>query len=182
MNFCDMLLFGTLLLVSWILVPWIFLVLDTIHTARPFEKDDMPVACRPFVVSEYLERMEKANLEIIRYKEANRDTEPITLWIGLYGVRVVDGEVVWVDRYTKPQTSSGGKGGSWYPLQDPVQTLMSPIQYPVVYAAQQAVQYCGTMNYIALQSSLMSQCCSVTAEQMSRALQECCCVQDRKGI
>lgn len=134
---------------------------------------------RPFVVSEYLGRMEKANLEILRDKEAKRDTEPITLWVGLHGVRLVDGVVVWVDKYPKPQTGGGGQGGSWYPVQDPIQTLMSPIQYPVLYAAQQAVQYYDTMNYMAIQNRLMSQCCSTTAEQLSRALQECCCVQNK---
>lgn len=135
---------------------------------------------KPFVVSEYLERMEKANCEILRNREANRQDEPITLWIGLHGVRLVDGVVVWVDKYPKPQTGGGGQGGSWYPLQDPIQTLMSPIQYPVAYAAQQAIQYYDTMNYRALQNRLMSQCCSATAEQMTRALQECCCVQNKR--
>lgn len=133
---------------------------------------------RPFVVSEYLERMEKANCEILRDKEAKRDTEPITLWIGLHGVRLVDGEVVWVDKYPKPKT----QGHITYPVYAPVQSQMCALQYPLVYATQQAMQHQIAMDTLANQQMLLTQSYGVTAAQMSEALQQACCTWNNKNL
>lgn len=56
---------------------------------------------RPFVVSEYLTRIEKASLDILESRKPTDKT--IVLWFGLDGLRLnEDGAMKWVSRKKKP--------------------------------------------------------------------------------
>ncbi len=58
---------------------------------------------KPFIVSEYLSRIEQENLKIMEERE-NKEEYIITLWIGLDGLRMKDnGEFEWITRMEKKE-------------------------------------------------------------------------------
>lgn len=68
---------------------------------------------QPFVVSEYLDRIEKANLEIM--EERKPVEKVIILWWGLDGLRLnEDGSIEWISR-KEPETAS--QNVFWQPCQ-----------------------------------------------------------------
>lgn len=81
-----------------ILIEAMVSVLEWIRYTICRDSDDYtPSYVSTYSLSEYWDRIEKAHLEILQ-DQAQEKREPITLWWGLKGVRVVDDQVVWVDR------------------------------------------------------------------------------------
>lgn len=142
-------------------------IAEAIESAKRLEEAINHICSpEPFIVSEYLDRMEKAYCKVLQEAELNRDKEPIVLWIGLKGVKLVGDEVVWVDRYPKTsiEPGAGGAGGSAMPYTLPLIGAFQPMpfQYPVPF---------GYMNW--------AQSCNVYPSVLDQYTAQTCCVSNK---
>lgn len=118
-------------MIAWVIGMSAAIIICSLHymiNERPYEREPLKPA-EPFIVSEYYDRMEKADLDILEHREAVEQT--IILWWGLDGLRLnEDGELEWVSR-RKPRPVDTGElrgFGKYMVLQNPEQQIAAQME------------------------------------------------------
>jgi len=80
-------------------------VCNALSALIPYEKEDTVANAVPFVLSEYFDRMEKTNLEILEQRVQVKQV--IILWWGLDGLQLSEnGTLKWISRKKQPIVSN----------------------------------------------------------------------------
>lgn len=134
------------------------------HTIYRDSNDYTPSYVSTYSLSGYWSRIEKAHLEILQ-DQAREKREPITLWWGLRGVRVVDDKVVWVDRPLPP------KDKDYSPLPY-CSNFNPPLSGGLMGLADLSIQYGITYS---MAMNQLNQRISSQMSLINQQINQCCC-------
>ena len=150
-----------------VLIEALIYVLEWIEHTICGDSDDYTSShVSTYSLSEYWNRIEKAHLEIL-WDQVHEEKEPITLWWGLRGVRVVDDKVVWVNRPLPPKD----KDYSQLPY---CSNFNPPPPMGLMGLADLSIQYGTYLQYG--HGSAQSTSIYTQMNLLNQQINQCCCI------